>query len=108
MPRDHYANFSLVFYQNLGQAIAPIAGLLGGVFGNMPPQHPGQSSPTTDLGSLKPSLIAAYAEPDRITFAANGDLLGPGLASLMRGDIAGAAGAVFQPKGTRQREMSYR
>jgi hypothetical protein len=79
------------------------------------PKYPGEkrgpASPLDALGSLKPSLIAAYAEPERITFAANGDLLGPALASLMRGDIAGAAGSAipfFQSKGTRPREMSYR
>ncbi len=92
MPRDHYANFSLVFYQNVAPAIAPIAGLLGG----MMPQHPGENGPQIGaLTSLKPSLIAAYAEPQRITFAANGDLLGPALASLMRGDLAGAAGSAL-------------
>ena len=108
MPRDHYANFSLVFYQNVAPAIAPIAGLLGG----MMPQHPGENGPQIGaLTSLKPSLIAAYAEPQRITFAANGDLLGPALASLMRGDLAGAAGSALpfmQHQGTRKREMSYR
>jgi FecR protein len=108
MPRDHYTNFSLVFYQNVAPAIAPIAGLLGG----MMPQHPGDNGPRIGaLTSIKPSLIAAYAEPQRITFAANGDLLGPALASLMRGDLAGAAGSAIpflQPHGTRKREMSYR
>jgi len=108
MPRDRFANFSLVFYQNVAPAIAPIAGLLGG----MMPRRPGENSPSLGgLTSLKPSLIAAYAEPERITFAANGDLLGPALASLMRGDLAGAAGSAipfFQPHGTRKREMAYR
>ncbi|MGA7239175.1 MAG: FecR domain-containing protein [Bryobacteraceae bacterium] len=107
MPRDHYTNFSLVFYQNVAPAIAPIAGLLGG----MMPQRPGENAPQIRaLTSLKPSLIAAYAEPQRITFAANGDLLGPALASLMRGDLAGAAGSAlpFMHQGTRKREMAYR
>ena len=115
MPRDHYTNFSLVFYQNLAPSIAPIAGLLGGLLGGMAPHQPGQhNTPDMQIGalsSLKPSLIAAYAEPDRITFAANGDLLGPALANLMRGDLAGAAGSAlpfFQPRGTRKREMAYR
>jgi hypothetical protein len=108
MPRDHYTNFSLVFYQNVAPALAPIAGLLGGMI----PQHPGDNAPRIGaLTSLKPSLIAAYAEPQRITFAANGDLLGPALASLMRGDLAGAAGSALpfmQHQGTRKREMAYR
>ena len=82
MPRDRYTNFSLVFYQNIAPAIKPLADMLGRAFGNMPPPRPGANSaggsPMSALGSLKPSLIAAYAEPERITFAANGDLLGPG------------------------------
>jgi hypothetical protein len=108
MPRDRFANFSLVFYQNVAPAIAPIVGLLGGMI----PHRPGENSPSLGaLTSVKPSLIAAYAEPERITFAANGDLLGPALASLMRGDLAGAASSAlpfFQPHGTRKREMAYR
>jgi FecR protein len=108
MPRDRFANFSLVFYQNVAPAIAPIAGLLGG----MMPRRPGENSPSLGgLTSVKPSLIAAYAEPERITFAANGDILGPALASLMRGDLASVAGSAipfFQPHGTRKREMAYR
>ncbi|HEX3877447.1 MAG TPA: FecR family protein [Bryobacteraceae bacterium] len=110
MPHDHYNNFSLVFYQNLASAVAPIAGLLGGML----PQHPGQNDKPGDqlnaLTSMKPNFVAAYAEPQRITFAANGDILGPALANLMRGDFTGAAGAamgVFH-QGTHKREMSYR
>ncbi len=100
MPRDHYANFSLVFYQNVAPAIAPIAGLAG--------RHDARSIRANNgpqigaLTSLKPSLIAAYAEPQRITFAANGDLLGPALASLMRGDLAGAAARPFLSCNTRE------
>lgn len=109
MPRDHHADFSLLFYQNLGPAVAPLAGLLGG----LAPQTPGRTAPAPGSGiaNLPASFIAAYAEPERITFAANGDLLGPALASVMRGDFAGAArGAVpfFQQGGTRQRESSYK
>ena len=113
MPRDHYADFSAVVYQNIGPAIAPIASLLGGMI----PQHPGQQRPgqqqpsLENLGSMKPTLIAAYAEPDRLTVAANADLIGPSIASLMGGNITGLAGPLasfFQPEGTRKRQMSYR
>ncbi len=103
MPRDHYTNFSLVFYQDLGPALSGIASFL--------PQLQGPHNPMNALSSAKPSLIAAYAEPDRVTFAANGDILGPAVAHLMRGDVAGAAGAAtpfLQPQGTRQRVPSYR
>lgn len=109
MPRDHHADFSLLFYQNLGPAVAPLAGLLGG----MVPQTPGRNTPAPGAGiaNIPASFIAAYAEPERITFAANGDLLGPALASVLRGDFAGAArGAVpfLHQGGTRQRESSYK
>jgi hypothetical protein len=108
MPRDHYANFSAVVYQNIGPAIAPIAGLLG----SMIPQRPGKQLPSLEsLGNMKPTLIAAYAEPDRLTVAANADLIGPSIASLMSGNITGLAGPLasfFQPEGTRKRQMSYR
>jgi hypothetical protein len=111
MPRDHHADFSLLFYQDLGSAIEPLHSLFGG----LAPQHPGANQgrgPTgADLASLRPSLIAAYAEPERITFAANGDLLGPALAGLIRGDFMAAAGSAvpfFQQNGTRKRQMSYR
>src|SRR5215472_12073789 len=106
MPRDHYANFSLVFYQHIGPAVAPIAGLLGGMAPKTPDNRDAGRGPMDGLSQLKASLVAAYAEPERITFAANGDLLGPALANLMRGDIAGAAGSAIpflQPQGTRKR-----
>jgi hypothetical protein len=126
MPRDHYANFSAVVYQNIGPALAPIASLLGGLMpqhpgqrpgqqqrsGQQPGRLPGQRQPSLEsLGSMKPTLMAAYAEPDRLTVAANADLIGPSIASLMGGNIAGLAGPLasfFQPQGTRERQMSYR
>lgn len=117
MPRDHHADFSLLFYQNLGPAMAPIAGLLGGMApgGIMPGRGGRTDNPSGAMGSVSPTLIAGYAEPDRLTFAANGDLLGPALAGLLRGDVAGAArGAIpflhdFQSNGgTRKRENSYK
>ncbi|MGA3242083.1 MAG: FecR domain-containing protein [Bryobacteraceae bacterium] len=112
MPRDHYANFSAVVYQNIGPAIAPFASLLGGMMPQRPGQGPGRQLPSLEsLGSMKPTLIAAYAEPDRLTVAANADLIGPSIASLMGGNITGLAGPLasfFQPKGTREHQMSYR
>ncbi len=111
MPRDHYTNFSLVFYQNVATSVGPILSLLGGLNHQAPGGSNTPGMRVDALASLKPSLIAAYAEPERITFAANGDLLGPALASLMRGDLKGAAGGtigLFQPKGTRKPEMAYR
>lgn len=111
MPRDHYTNFSAVVYQNIGPAIAPLAGLLQGMMPQHPGQGPGQQPSLESLGSAKPTLVAAYAEPDRLTVAANADLIGPSIASLMSGNISGLAGPLasfFQPKGTREHQMSYR
>jgi hypothetical protein len=108
MPRDHYANFSAMVYENIGPAIAPLAGLLGG----MMPRRAGQQPPSLEsLSEAKPTLVAAYAEPDKLTVAANSDVIGPSIASLMSGNISGLAGPLasfLQPKGTREREMSYR
>jgi ferric-dicitrate binding protein FerR (iron transport regulator) len=108
MPRDHYTNFSAVVYQHVGPAIAPLAGLLQGLI----PQRPGGQQPSLEsLGGMKPTLVAAYAEPDRLTVAANSDLIGPAIGSLMSGNIGGLAGPLasfFQPKGTHEHQMSYR
>src|SRR5690242_12186832 len=46
VPRDRYANFSAVIYQNLGTTLAPIAGLLGGM---IPQPHAGQANPLDAL-----------------------------------------------------------
>jgi ABC-2 type transport system ATP-binding protein len=42
------------------------------------------------LGNLKPSLIAAYGEPDRITIASNKNVLGKSVTDLLSGNLAGA------------------
>jgi len=112
-----------VVYQNIGPAIAPFASLLGGLM----PQRPGQRQPgqqpansrvnsrvndnlARKLGSMKPTLMAAYAEPDRLTVAANADLIGPSIASLMGATSPDSpvSGVFLSAKGTRERQMSYR
>jgi hypothetical protein len=77
LPHDPYADFSAVVYQNLGTTLAPFAGLFG-------PQG-------AELVNPKPRLIAAYAEPDRVTLASTGDLLGISLNNLLTGSVLGAA-----------------
>jgi hypothetical protein len=86
-PRDHYANFSALFYQNLGTTLAPLAGLLGAFGGN-----PGRQSGLQNLGNMKPVFVAAYGEPDRLTFATNGNVLGMRLSALMSGNVLSMAG----------------
>ncbi len=86
LPHDHYENFSAVVYQNLGNTLAPLAGLLGA----FRPQNE-RSPPMPKLQNLKPFLIAAYGEPDRITMASNGYVPGMSLNSFLSGGVFGIA-----------------
>jgi ferric-dicitrate binding protein FerR (iron transport regulator) len=111
MPRDHYANFSAVIYQNLGQTLAPLTGLLGGFAG----PNADQQQALARLGNMKPLLVAAYNTPESLAFASTGDLLGMGLTNLVSGNLAGFAGGVLPigqvfgtPGGTHGRNPAYR
>lgn len=108
-PRDHYANFSAVLYQNLGTSLAPLAGMLSGMAGAHHGQ-PGQPNPADRLADLKPTLIAAYGAPDRITVAGTGDLLGARLESLLTDPGGWTAGSMpfGQLFGTGGRKPAYR
>ncbi len=88
-PRDHYANFSAVIYENFGTTLAPLAGLASSFMPNMNPQ---QQKGLQKLGNLKPMLYAAYGEPDRMTIASSDNVLGASLANLMTGNIGGIVG----------------
>jgi hypothetical protein len=100
-PRDGHVNFSAVIYQNLGTTLAPLAGLLS-AFGGA-----GRGQQIPDLGNLKPSLIAAYAEPDRITIASNKNVLGKSMTDLLSGNLAGAL-PFSQMMGTRRPQPAFR
>jgi hypothetical protein len=91
VPRDHYANFSAVFYENLGTTLAPIASLMG-AFSNGGAQ---QQKALQGLGNIKPTLIAAYGEPASLTIASGDNVLGAGLTNLMTGNLAGLVGNVL-------------
>jgi hypothetical protein len=108
-PRDHYANFSAVLYQNLGTQLAPLAGLLSGLAGPRG-THAGEPNPADQLRRLKPTLIAAYGAPGRITVASASDLLGAHLESLLTGDAGDWAGSgpLGQLLGTGNRKPAYR
>jgi hypothetical protein len=104
-PRDHFANFSAVLYENLGPAVAPLASLLA---------TPEQAR---SWNGLKPALVAAYAAPDRITVAGSAELLGGNLKDLLSGGITGIAshalpfGQLFggmRMGGTQRRERAYK
>jgi hypothetical protein len=68
LPEDKQANFSALFYHNLGSVIAPIAGHIKGRTGGLPVE--GQRA-LKSLGG--PMLAYAYAQGDRISFAVNGE-----------------------------------
>jgi len=104
VPRDRYANFSAVIYQNLGTTLAPIVGLLG----NMIPQPPaGRPNPMAALGNMKSTLIAAYGEPDRISMAGTGNLMGINVVSLLTGGLQGAI-PFNQMMGTSRRVPAFK
>jgi len=73
IPHDQYTNFSAMVYYNVGSTLSPL----------LEHFNPGQSLSAQQqqslqeiAGNLKPTLIAAYGESDRITFATSGSLFG--------------------------------
>jgi hypothetical protein len=108
VPRDHYSNFSAVVYQNAGSSVAPFIGLLGGTSLLSPEQ---QKSLAEVSAQLKPTLITAYGEEDRITVAGNGSMFGLSLDNLIRGNLLGMGGGIPLPgimPGTPRRLPAYR
>jgi hypothetical protein len=108
MPRDSYANFSAVVYQNLGTTLGPIVGLLGAF---APPGAAGRGNSFQNLANPKPAFIAAYGEPDRVTIAGNGNTLGTAITQLMSGSLLGIVGNALpsaQMLGTRGREPAFK
>jgi hypothetical protein len=63
IPHDQYANFSAMMYYNVGSTLSPLL-----------EQFHQQQAVEQLAANLKPTLIAAYGEPDRITFATSGSL----------------------------------
>jgi hypothetical protein len=105
-PRDHYANYSAVVYEDLGTTLVPLASLLG----SFAPQaaRSGGNGPLGQLGNMKPLLLAAYAGHDEITIAANSDASWPmaGFSKLFSGNLAEVLGGALpmgQMHGARQR-----
>jgi hypothetical protein len=106
-PRDHYANYSALIYENLGKTLAPLAGLFGSF---IPPQARagrGGVDPLAALSDMKPLLVAAYAEGDRITVAANGNMLAKGMSSVLGGNLLGVIGGAL-PIGQMQMQGAHR
>jgi hypothetical protein len=84
-PRDHYSHFSALIYEKLGATLAPLVSLLGA----FAPQGGSSGDAMKSLSNIKPMMIAAYGEPDRITIAGAGDL-SSGMSNLMGGNPLGA------------------
>jgi len=63
IPHDQYANFSAMVYYNVGDTLSPLL-----------EQFNQQQFAQELAANLKPTLIAAYGENDRITFATSGSL----------------------------------
>jgi hypothetical protein len=102
-PRDRYASYSAVVYENLGRTLAPLIGMFGSF---IPPQARTEKSgqdALTALGNMKPVLLAAYAEGDQITIAGGGNMLGKGISSLLGGNLLGVVGGAL-PLGQMQQE----
>jgi len=103
LPRDHYNNFSALIYQNLGTTLAPIISLFGG----MVPQGRGGANMMQTLGNMKSTMIAAYGEPDRISVATSGNLMGMSLSNLITGNLQNAI-PFTQFMGTRDRAPAFK
>jgi len=103
LPRDHYNNFSALIYQNLGTTLAPIISLFGG----MVPQNRGSAGMMQSLSNMKSTLIAAYGEPDRISIATSGNLMGMSLSNLITGNLQNAI-PFTQFMGTRDRAPAFK
>ena len=82
LPRDRYADFSGMVYQNMGGALGSIMQALGGAKGLDPARKKAMESAVADLS--KPMLVTVYGEDDRIVVASAGSLLGLTPANLMR------------------------
>jgi hypothetical protein len=95
LSRDRNPDFSALVYHNLGQSLAPVLGLLGGM-----KLSPGQQQTLEALkGGDKAGLISFWAAPDRIDIAARGTVFGMDLSSMLamrtggfRGMVQGVAG----------------
>jgi hypothetical protein len=82
LPEDGSVNFSAIVYQNLAPLAKPLAQRAQGIAKQLPAE--GQQT-LTSLANDAPSLVYAYAQGDRITFAANteGGPFGIGPATLL-------------------------
>jgi len=69
LPSDGNANFSAVFYHNLGSLVQPFAERIASSAGRLPAEQ--QQAIKAMAADMPPTLAYAYAQGDSITFAAN-------------------------------------
>jgi len=92
LSRDRNPDFSAILYHNLGQSLAPVIGLLGGM--NL---SSGQQQAIDSLkGGDKAGLISFWAAPDRIDIATRGTIFGMDISSLLAMQTGGFRGMLQQ------------
>jgi hypothetical protein len=69
LPADGNANFSALFYHNLGPLVQPFAERIASSANNLPQEQ--QEAIKAMAADMPPTLAYAYAQDDSITFAAN-------------------------------------
>lgn len=81
LPRNRYADFSGMTYQNMGSSLGPLMEAFrpGGLSAEQK-----QALESAASEAAKPMLVTCYGEEDRITLATTGHLLGLNPANLMR------------------------
>jgi hypothetical protein len=70
LPADGNANFSAIFYHDLAPLLAPISGQMQRAAKDMPEE---QQRALKSAADAPPTLAYAYAQDDRIIFAANSE-----------------------------------
>jgi hypothetical protein len=94
LPRDSHSDFSGIVYHNLASAAATVIELL-------PAEQ--QQALRQWAGEMKPALVAAYGEPDRITLASTGSILSLTANRFGLADVFGG-----NRRGTRSVKPAYR
>ncbi len=71
LPADHNANFSALFYHDLAPLLQPLAERMAGSAKSLPEEQ--QKALEALAANMPPTVAYAYAQGDRITFAANAE-----------------------------------